>query len=342
MNNNMRTKTIKASCYHDEGFFNKEVETIFKKEWQWVGRSESLKKPGDFIATKIVDYPIILIKNKLNKTLGFHNVCRHRASKVILQSEGNCKKIICPYHGWNYDLDGKLSNPSNFFGSADFNHKNHSLFPISVEEKYGLIFANLDSKSLALNEWLGIFSKTINQHYKDDLIFHNELSFDVHANWKTYVDNYQEGYHIPSVHPQLNRDVIWEEYSIENNGSSSVHSVPERANSKQPGSFGWTFPNFIFNVYGRGIVFQRIEPIKPKWCRVVYNLFRPLDVSSDDFESNEGKYQLEVSLEDQNLIPDIQQNLQSGIYNTGPLSMKYEASVAFFHDLLIKKISKGV
>ena len=151
MNNNMRTKTIKASCYHDEGFFNKEVETIFKKEWQWVGRSESLKKPGDFIATKIVDYPIILIKNKSNKTLGFHNVCRHRASKVILQSEGNCKKIICPYHGWNYDLDGKLSNPSNFFGSADFNHKNHSLFPISVEEKYGLIFANLDSKSLALN-----------------------------------------------------------------------------------------------------------------------------------------------------------------------------------------------
>ena len=75
---------------------------------------------------------------------------------------------------------------------------------------------------------------------------------------------------------------------------------------------------------------------------MVYNLFRPLDVSSDDFESNEGKYQLEVSLEDQNLIPDIQQNLQSGIYNTGPLSMKYEASVAFFHDLLIKKISKGV
>ena len=165
MKNNIRTRTITASCYHDENFFKKEVATIFNQEWQWVGRSEMLKKPGDFITTQIAHYPIILIKDKSNKTLGFHNVCRHRASKVILQSEGNCKKIICPYHGWNYNLDGRLSNPSNFFGSTDFNHKDHSLYPINIEEKYGLVFANLDPKSDALDKWLGIFSNTIDQHY---------------------------------------------------------------------------------------------------------------------------------------------------------------------------------
>ena len=95
-----------------------------------------------------------------------------------------------------------------------------------------MIFANLDPKSNGLNEWFGIFSNTIDQHYNDNFIFHNELSFDVHANWKTYVDNYQEGYHIPSVHPQLNRDVVWEEYTINNSNNCSVHSVPERANSQ--------------------------------------------------------------------------------------------------------------
>ena len=68
MKNNIRTKTISASCYHDESFFNKEVETIFNQEWQWIGRSEMLNKPGDFITAQIVHYPIILIKNKSNKT----------------------------------------------------------------------------------------------------------------------------------------------------------------------------------------------------------------------------------------------------------------------------------
>jgi choline monooxygenase len=94
-------------------------------------------------------------------------------------------------------------------------------------------------------------------------------------------------------------------------------------------------------VYGRGIVFQRIEPIKPSWCRVVYNLFRPSSVSFDDFESNEGKYQLDVTLEDQQLVPEIQRNLQAGIYQSGPLSAKYESGVTHFHQLLMKKITKG-
>ena len=246
---------------------------------------------------------------------------------------------MCPYHGWRYNLKGELSNPSKFFGSDDFDHKIHSLFPIHVQEKFGLIFININKQPKFLDEWLGPFEQVINNHYESDFIFHNELKFDVHANWKTYVDNYQEGYHIPNVHPQLNKDVVWEEYELNNTNECSIHNVPEKASSSQPGSFGWHFPNFIFNTYGRGIVFQRIEPIKPKWCRVIYNLFRSPDIEYDDFENKEGKYQLEVSVEDQKLIPDIQQNLQAGIYTSGPLSTKYETGVAYFHDLIIHKLN---
>ena len=210
---------------------------------------------------------------------------------------------------------------------------------MAFEEKYGLVFINLSSQPKSLIEWLGPFNNVVGDQYSDDFLFHNELKFDEHANWKTYVDNYQEGYHIPSVHSQLNKDVLWEEYQLVNNDNCSIHSVPERAGSNQPGSFGWHFPNFIFNIYGRGIVYQRIEPLKPKWCRVVYNLFRPCNISYDDFENNEGKYQLEVSLEDQELVPEIQQNLQAGVYTSGPLSKKYETGVAYFHDLIINKLN---
>ena len=341
MDDTQSTHSLNAELYHDQTFFEIEREKVFYTEWQWVGRSQSLVASGDFITTEIANYPIILIKDKNNKINGFHNVCRHRASKVLQQDKGNCKSMVCPYHGWNYGLNGNLKNPPNFFGGKDFNYKKHSLFPIRVSEKYGLIFVNFSLKSQSLDDWLGPFNKVINNYYDNDYIFHNELKFDVHANWKTYVDNYQEGYHIPLIHPQLNRDVVWEDYTIENTELCSIHSVPSRFGSNQPGSFGWHFPNFIFNVYGRGIVFQRIEPIKPNWCRVVYNLFRPSSVSFDDFESNEGKYQLDVTLEDQQLVPEIQRNLQAGIYQSGPLSAKYESGVAHFHQLLMKKITKG-
>ena len=334
-----RKKSLESHHYYDEKIFVQEIEHIFKKEWLWIGRSDQLINRGDFITADVIRLPIIVLRDNNQQLRGFHNVCRHRASKVLLRSSGNCKNIICPYHGWKYNLKGELSNPLKFSGSDEFDHKTHSLFPIHVQEKFGLVFISLNKQPKFLDEWLGPFEQVINSHYQSDFIFHNELKFDVHANWKTYVDNYQEGYHIPTVHPQLNKDVIWEEYKLNNTNECSIHSVPEKADSNQPGSFGWHFPNFIFNTYGRGIVFQRIEPIKPKWCRVIYNLFRSPDIEYDDFENKEGKYQLEVSIEDQNLIPDIQQNLQAGIYTSGPLSTKYETGVAYFHDLIIHKLN---
>jgi len=335
----LRKKSLESHHYYDEKIFTEEIEHIFKKEWLWIGRSDQLRNRGDFITADVINLPIIVIRDKNEQLRGFHNVCRHRAAKVLLRSSGNCKHIVCPYHGWRYNLKGELSSPSKFFGPDDFDHKIHSLFPIHVQEKFGLIFISLNTQPKFLDEWLGPFEQVINNHYESDFIFHNELKFDVHANWKTYVDNYQEGYHIPNVHPQLNKDVFWEEYQLNNTNECSIHSVPEKASSNQPGSFGWHFPNFIFNTYGRGIVFQRIEPIKPKWCRVIYNLFRSPDIEYDDFENKEGKYQLEVSVEDQKLIPDIQQNLQAGIYTSGPLSTKYETGVAYFHDLIIHKLN---
>lgn len=334
-----RTKTLSSDFYHSSSIFSQEIENIFKNEWLWVARSGDLSQAGSYITTDIIGYPIIILRDQSFNLKAFHNVCRHRAAKVLSAKSGACKHMICPYHGWKYDLNGKLMDAPKFFAHDDFNQEKHSLFDISIEERFGLIFINLNTNSQDLCHWLGGFDAVISQYFQSNLVHHSELRFDVHANWKTYVDNYQEGYHIPIVHPQLNRDVVWQEYALENKDEYSIHSVPERRGSNQPGSFGWHFPNFIFNIYGRGIVFQRIEPLKPKWCRVVYNPFRPSDVSENDFENKEGKYQLEVSLEDQKLVPEIQQNLQTGIYNEGPLSKKYETGVSFFHGLYLKKLN---
>ena len=234
-----RTKTLSADFYHSSSVFDQEIEAVFKKEWLWVARSNELSKPGSFITTDIIGYPIIVLRDHSNNLRAFHNVCRHRAAKVVSSKSGVCKHMICPYHGWKYDLNGQLMDTPKFFANEDFDESRHSLFDILIEERFGLIFVNFNMKSQSLKKWLGGFDDVIKKHFQENLVHHNELRFDVHANWKTYVDNYQEGYHIPIVHPQLNRDVLWQDYALENNDQYSIHSVPERANSEQPGSFGW-------------------------------------------------------------------------------------------------------
>ena len=192
-----RTKTLSSDFYHSSSVFNQETESIFKNEWLWVGRSDQLTTSGSYITTDLINYPIIVVRDNSNNLKAFHNVCRHRAAKVISNKEGVCKHMICPYHGWKYDLNGKLMDTPKFYANDDFEKDRHSLFEISVAERFGLIFINLNKESKPLDKWFGGFEKIVSNYFTDNLILHNELRFDVHANWKTYVDNYQEGYHIP-------------------------------------------------------------------------------------------------------------------------------------------------
>ena len=90
-----RKKSLESHHYYDEKIFTEEIEHIFKKEWLWIGRSDQLKYRGDFITADVIHLPIIVIRDANNQLRGFHNVCRHRASKVLLRSSGNCKHIVC-------------------------------------------------------------------------------------------------------------------------------------------------------------------------------------------------------------------------------------------------------
>ena len=109
-----RTKTLPSDFYHSSSVFNQETESIFKNEWLWVGRSEELSSVGSYITTDIIGYPIIILRDNSNELKAFHNVCRHRAAKVVSSKSGVCKHMICPYHGWKYDLNGKLMDTPKF------------------------------------------------------------------------------------------------------------------------------------------------------------------------------------------------------------------------------------
>ena len=138
-----RTKTLSADFYHSSSVFDQEIKNIFKKEWLWVARSDELSEPGSFLTTEIIEYPIIVLRDHSGNLRAYHNVCRHRAAKVVSSKSGVCKHMICPYHGWKYNLNGQLMDTPKFFANDDFDESRHSLFDILIEERFGLIFINL-------------------------------------------------------------------------------------------------------------------------------------------------------------------------------------------------------
>ena len=166
------------------------------------------------------------------------------------------------------------------------------------------------------------------------------MSFVVDCNWKTYVDNYQEGYHIPPLHPGLHRDLDWKRYRVINFEGGSLHEAPTKGSSNHPGAFGWRFPHFAFNSYPDGLSFMRMEPVGPRQTRLVYDYWRPDSVSMEDFEATL-EYGVQVSKEDQWITPIIQENLEAGVYEAGPLSPLHENGVFYFHEMVREAVGSA-
>lgn len=325
---------LPAHWYHDESIYARERRAIFAREWLWVGRVEQVAAPGDYLACEPAGFPIFVRRDGGGNLRGFHNVCRHRASQVVLEEQGHCEQLVCPYHGWRYADDGALQKAPRFGGAADFDPADYGLFPIQVATWLGLVFICLDLDAEPFDAWFGPLRERIESFLDDAREFHGDLVADVPVNWKNYVDNYQEGYHIPLVHPQLAHDTEWEAYRVVNLPGGSIHEVPPRGDSAQPGLFGWKYPNLAFNTYGRGVSFLRFEPRGPSACRLVYSHFRPRGMDPAAYERQVVAYGWQISEEDQSLTPLVQTNLEAGIYISGPLSPRHENGLWYFHRLV--------
>ncbi len=331
---------LPAEWYCSTKTWQAERRAIFAREWQWIGREAQLMEPGAYITAEPAGFPVFVLRDKAGDLRAFHNVCRHRASKLLLDDEGRCTQLVCPYHGWRYGEDGALLQAPDFQGAEDFDPGDYGLFPVRVATWLGLVFICMDEGAPGLVEWLGPLGARIEGFLGDGREFHRDLGAEVACNWKNYVDNYQEGYHIPVVHPTLARDLEWPEYRVINVAGGSVHEVAPRGQSGQPGLFGWKYPNLMFNTYGPGISFMRVEPLDPGRCRIFYSHFRPAGMDPGDYEREIVQYGWQVSEEDQWLTPVVQRNLEAGVYQAGPLSPRHENGVWYFHQLVQEALGR--
>lgn len=323
-----------ANWYHDPDIYQLERQAIFAREWLWIGCAVHLDTPGSYITAEPAGFPVLVRHCEDGEIRAFHNVCRHRAAKLISDPQGQCKRLVCPYHGWRYGAKGQLLNAPNFGEAEDLDFTQLGLFQIRVKIWKGLVFVNMNDGSPDFDDWFGPLKTRIEEYLSDERVYHRDIGEEAACNWKNYVDNYQEGYHIPLVHPVLARDIKWKDYRVVNVPGGSIHEVESRGDSGQPGLFGWKFPNFMFNTYGNGVSFMRIEPMGPSRCRVHYSHFRPAGEDPETYEKGVLNYGWQVSREDQWLTPEVQENLEAGVYVAGPLSPRYENGVWYFQQLV--------
>jgi len=331
-----RAETLEARLYHAAEAFELERQRIFAREWILVGHESEVAEPGRTLAECLAGYPIFVQRGRDGSLRGFHNVCRHRAGPLVEDGRGTHHSLRCRYHGWTYDEEGRLKSARDFGDAEDFDPARYSLFPIRVARARGFVFVNLDEGAAPLESALGPFLELARDVPFEAASFFGRVQHELACNWKTYVENYLEGYHIPFLHTALSREVETRAYRVEPGPGYVLHDVPTRAGTENPvykGFWAWVAPNVAFNVYGNGMSVERMLPTGPRRTRIEYLFFFD-DLGESGRETREAALAMcaRVTGEDRMICEAVQRNLEAGIYTRGRLSPQHEAGVHAFQE----------
>lgn len=192
-------ETLPPQCYTSREFYEREVSEIFMKCWNVIGREDFVSQPGDYFAFKLVNVPAFVLRGDDGRLRAFINTCRHRGAR-LLEGSGNVRSIACPYHAWTYDLRGRLIGPNGMSDTRNYSPAEFSLLEIQVDTWEGFLFVNFDPKAGSLKEYLGGIDEYTRSYGLASMVSRKRLDFRLRANWKNYVENSQEVFHLPTIH----------------------------------------------------------------------------------------------------------------------------------------------
>ena len=332
--------TIPSMWYYDKNFLDQEKKEIFLKEWQLIGSHSQVKNTGDVLVAEIANNPIIVSRQEDNTLKGFYNVCQHRGGPLVYE---NCSlsKLQCKYHGWVYDLNGNLKSARGFKNS-ELNINDCNLTPVNVAEWMGQIFVNLSNDPADLCNQIDEIKTLISPIDFSNYTFKFRESYKINCNWKVYMDNFLEGFHIPFVHPELNKVIDYKSYKTEIYDRFSLQWCPldselspygKSPTPEENKAFYFTiFPNIILNIAPGRLQTNIIEPKDSKTCIVHF------DYHFDDPEKANIKQDAEfseiVQQEDILICENVQKGLESNGYDQGKFSPLHEQGVLHFQSLV--------
>jgi choline monooxygenase len=322
--------TLPAQWYFATDRYDRERSSIFANEWLWFAAAAEVVDPCTYVSQVYAGWPLMVVRGNDGVLRGFHNVCRHRAGPLVNDGSGACANLVCQYHGWAYSFDGRLRSARDFGETLDANE--YALHPIQVASWRGQVFVNLNAAAPPLEEDLEDFFGEMHDFPLEAMTLVRSSRHDLACNWKAYADNYLEGYHIPLLHPELNRQFDAKQYRVELGDRYCRHTAPSRDGSPMQGRWLFRWPNLAVNIYGDSMNIEVIVPTGPESCAVLYRHFFT-DPDAADVAAVIAFADL-VLEQDRRMVEVVQRNLSAGIYRTGLLSPRHENGVLQFQDLV--------
>jgi phenylpropionate dioxygenase-like ring-hydroxylating dioxygenase large terminal subunit len=339
--------TIPSAWYVDAGVADLESENVFSKTWQVIGRTDQIQKPGDFLTFTVAGEPIVAVRGTDGQLRAFYNVCRHHAAAVVTEPCGHAQILHCPYHGWNYGLDGSLKGMPEFEGVKGFDRTANGLVPVKVATWEKFVLVNLDSNAEPVERFLGRIMQRMAPLEVTKLHYVASRQYDIACNWKVFVDNYLDGgYHVPHLHKGLNSVLDYKQYTIENEDRYCLQSSPMVSSDEDAATgatrkgdrawYFWQYPNFMINCYAGYMDTNLVIPVDVDHCRVIFDFYFGEIATEAARKYNEESIAVgdRVQSEDLGICEAVQRGLKSRAYGAGRLSVRREAGEHLFHRLL--------
>ena len=229
----LEASTLPSGCYTDDAFYRREIEQVFRTNWQFVCREEQIRDSGNYLCYDGPCGSVILLRDRENRLHAFANTCRHRGSR-LLDGRGSCKRIVCPYHSWSYDLDGALVGTPGMDEVRGFDAADYPLIELELDTWAGFVFIHYQADPPSLASHLGNMRDKFAAHGCENMQMVGELDFEIASNWKLLAENALEAYHTGSVH----RDTLGQQQSrpIETRGNwTGLLVVDEQSVATLPG-----------------------------------------------------------------------------------------------------------
>jgi choline monooxygenase len=233
-------EALPPACYTSPDFHAREVERVFRRCWNIVGRADYAPLPGGYFAFELAGTPGFAMRGRDGEIRAFVNSCRHRGAK-LLDGTGSCASIRCPYHSWIYDTEGRLRAAPGMADADDFRADAHGLVPLRAEVWMGFVFVNFDSDAAPLADYLGDLTEVVASYGLENMVTRGRKEFHVRSNWKCYVENSMENLHLPTVHAASigNVKATWMPIIGEPGNYLILHSKAERSRATLSGDLGF-------------------------------------------------------------------------------------------------------
>ena len=350
-------RTLPREAYFADAIWQRERERIFGREWVCIGRSEELPQAGDYLVLDLAGESVLVVRSRSGDLRAFYNVCRHRGCRLVLDSpvkpSSECSSgpaghfgsgIRCPYHAWTYTLDGELRTAPFMEEEAEFRRENFPLWPVGLEVWGGFMFLNLSpveaaAEGRSLLRQLGSVPERLQRYPLADLLTARRIVYEVAANWKVMLENYNECYHCAGVHPELckvvpafkhkggseldwergipHRDGAWTFTHSGTTGRAPFAGLNDDEKVRHKGEL--IYPNFLLSLAADHVAAFTAWPHGPESTTIICDfLFHPDEMARPGFDPSDAvEFWDLVNRQDWRICEGVQAGMRARVFEHG-------------------------